>query len=112
MSETLTSFPAVTVVSALSPDFFPTFTLLTPLTPLSAACTFFAHPDAQRIPDTVKTVSLSSAATTSVRVVVVVTAGAAMAPAVKAANAAIIVIVVFMFSLVVRALNYAPDSLH
>ena len=99
MSATLTSFPAVTVVSALVPVFLPTLTLVTPLTPLSAACTFLEHPDAHRNPVTAKTVVFSSAATTSAWVVVVVTTGAATAPAVKAAKAAIIVIVVFMFPL-------------
>lgn len=106
MSATLTSLPAVTVVSALVPVFLPTLTLVTPLTPLSAACTFLEHPDAHRNPVTAKTVVFSSAATTSAWVVVVVTTGAATAPAVKAAKAAIIVIVVFMFSLVARMLNY------
>ena len=109
MSATLTSFPAVTVVSALVPVFLPTLTLVTPLTPLSAACTFLEHPDAHRNPVTAKTVVFSSAATTSAWVVVVVTTGAAMAPEVKAAKAAIIAIVVFMFSLVARMLNY-PSS--
>ena len=107
MSATLTSFPAVTVVSALVPVFLPTLTLVTPLTPLSAACTFLEHPDAHRNPVTARTVVFSSAATTSAWVLVVVTTGAAMAPVVKAAKAAIIAIVVFMFSLVARMLNYS-----
>ncbi len=110
MSATLTPFPAVTVVSALVPVFLPTLTLVTPLTPLSAACTFLEHPDAHRNPVTAKTVVFSSAATTSAWVVVVVTTGAATAPAVKAAKAAIIVIVVFMFSLVARMLDYSSTA--
>ena len=110
MSATLTPFPAVTVVSALVPVFLPTLTLVTPSTPLSAACTFLEHPVAHRNPVTAKTVVFSSAATTSAWVVVVVTTGAATAPAVKAAKAAIIVIVVFMFSLVARMLEYPPTG--
>ena len=110
ISATLTSFPAVTVVSALEPVFLPTFTLETPLTFLSAACTFLGHPEAHRKPVTIRTVSLSFSATTSVWMLVVVTKGAATAPAVNAAKAAIIVIVVFISLLVTGSMNYSPDT--
>ena len=93
---TFTVFPAVTTVLALVPVFGPTLTFVTPLTVLSAACTFFGHPDAHRKPDTSRVTVCSSAATTTGVVVAPVTAGTAKAPAVRAATAAIVVIMVFI----------------
>jgi hypothetical protein len=84
---TCTDFPAVTTVLALVPTFFPTVTFVTPLTLLSAACTFLGHPAAHLRPVTSSVTVCSSAATTT---------GAAKAPAVSAATAAIVVIMVFI----------------
>lgn len=95
-SATLTVLSAVTVVVALEPAFAPTTTLETPLTLLSAACTFGGQPEAHRRPVTSRVTVFDSAATAPTFSGAVVTAGTAMAPAVKAAKAAIIVNVVFI----------------
>jgi len=92
----LTDFAAVTTVSALMPTFFPTVAFETPLTLLSAACTFFEQPEAHRSPDTSRVTVFSSAAMTSAAPPMPTTAGAAMAPEERTAKAAIMVILVFM----------------
>ncbi len=99
-SSTFTELSAVTVVSASDPTFFPTTTLETPLTLLSAACTFFEQPPAQTRPDTSRVTVFSSAATSSAVCATPAATGAAMAPAESTAKAAIIVILVFIILLV------------
>ena len=93
---TCTDFSAVTTVWALVPFFLPQTAFETPLTLLSAACTFFGQPAAHLRPVTSRVTVFSSAATTSEVEVVPIAAGAAKAPAVNAAQAAIMVIVVFI----------------
>ena len=94
-SLTFTDFSAVTTVFALLPVFAPTLTFVTPLTLLSAACTFFEQPPAHLSPETSSVTVCSSAATTSRVVVAPITVGAARAPPVRTAKAASMVVVVF-----------------
>ena len=87
---------AVTTVSALFPVLAPHFAFVTPLTLISADCTFFGQPTAHLRPETSSVTVFSSAATASAVFATPVAAGAAMAPTERTAKAAIMVILVFI----------------
>ena len=95
-SAIFTEASALTTASALFPVLAPHFADETPLTLLSADCTFFGQPAAHLRPETSSVTVFSSAATTSAVCALPVTAGAAMAPAERTAKAAIMVILVFI----------------